>query len=904
MENENGFRSLFRYSADAQLLFDGEACIDCNDAALKMMGCTRKEELLGNRLNDHFPPVQPDGRPSLDKAKEIVAKALNKESCRFEWVYRRADGTDLSAEVTLTSISLNGEPALHAAVRERAGPNPVQWTLRENEPRYREFAELLPQTLFEMDVAGKITFVNNRGLEYFGYTREELEQGISLAQVIVPEDCARALDNTRRVLEGEQLASTEYMAVRKDGSRFPVIISSTAIMEGRKPVGLKGMVTDITKRKQAELRLQDSEAAIKSLLNASNDVAFLMDVTGTIIAANDVLARRLGREVDGLIGQNIFNLFPKELARARRLWAQKVVEGGGPVRFEDVSSDNRYFDSCVYPVFGPSGKVVRLAIYAKDITEAKHAVRALAESEARYRQLFDGVDTGIILRDAETLEFLDANRRFCEMYGYTLEELKRLPLGIFGAGESVEERRRRLIDQYRQVVKGSSRTFQLEATKKDGSTFWVEMNVRRITIGGRKCLLTVSQDVTQLRNAQEALKRSEEAALRLAQETGVIAEIGRVISSSLDIEEVYELFAEEVRKLVPFDLILVNLVNRQEAVMTTVYAAGMEVAGRKKGLVIPITGSVTEQMLRTGAPILFQPESIEEVQNRFPGLVLSFQAGLRSRLSVPLIARGEVIGSLTVWSAQQKAYGEQDIRLAQGVAGQVAGAIANAQIFRERKRVEEALRESEGSYRSLVETSPDAIFLHEEGRLLYLNPAAVRLFGADSADELYGKNAFDIVHPDDREAVRNRTELVMTTGVSAPLKEMRIVRRDGSTVDVEATAGVSYYRAKKVIQVIQRDITDRKRQEIELTLSRDDLEEVNRQLVEATARANAMAVEAELANAAKSDFLANMSHEIRTPMNGVIGMTGLLLETDLNEEQRRYAEIVRSQRRIAVGAPQ
>ena len=164
MENENGFRSLFRESADEQLLFDGEACIDCNGAALKMMGCTRKEELLGNRLNDHFPPVQPDGRPSLGKIKEIVAKALNKESCRFEWVYRRADGTDLSAEVTLTSISLNGEPVLHAAVRERAGPTPVQWTLRENEPRYREFAELLPQTLFEMDVAGKITFVNNRGL--------------------------------------------------------------------------------------------------------------------------------------------------------------------------------------------------------------------------------------------------------------------------------------------------------------------------------------------------------------------------------------------------------------------------------------------------------------------------------------------------------------------------------------------------------------------------------------------------------------------------------------------------------------------------------------------------------------------------------------------------------------------
>ena len=103
--------------------------------------------------------------------------------------------------------------------------------------------------------------------------------------------------------------------------------------------------------------------------------------------------------------------------------------------------------------------------------------------------------------------------------------------------------------------------------------------------------ITAISDITERREAEEARKRSEEAALLLAQETGVIAEIGRIISSSLDIEEVYERFAEEVRKLIPFDRILVNLVNSQQGTLTTAYSAGIEIEGRNQGRIFgPIGG--------------------------------------------------------------------------------------------------------------------------------------------------------------------------------------------------------------------------------------------------------------------------------------------------------------------------
>jgi len=146
------------------------------------------------------------------------------------------------------------------------------------------------------------------------------------------------------------------------------------------------------------------------------------------------------------------------------------------------------------------------------------------------------------------------------------------------------------------------------------------------------------------------------------------------------------------------------------------------------------------------------------------------------------------------------------VRLAQVVKR----GLAEAHMRREHRPSEEELRESEERYRCLAEVSPDTVAIHADGKIVYINSAGVKLLHAVDRSELIGKPVFDVVHPDFRELVHQRVHGAIEQGTVQPMTEEKFLCLDGSVIDVEVVSVPTTFKGKKAVQVVARNITDRK----------------------------------------------------------------------------------------------
>jgi PAS domain S-box-containing protein len=279
----------------------------------------------------------------------------------------------------------------------------------------------------------------------------------------------------------------------------------------------------------------------------------------------------------------------------------------------------------------------------------------------------------------------------------------------------------------------------------------------------------------------------------------------------------------------------------------------------------------------------------------WPGRLPQFSPNLiGAEVGLPLTSASQIVGVIGVaYSAgTEQKFGDNEIELLSRFAQLASIALDNARLYTavqqeliERKRVVEALGQSEVRYRRLIELSPEMIAVHSEGRFVYVNPAGLNLLGAENPEDLLGRPILDIVHPDYRDLVTTRVRQMQEVGEQVSLIEEKYVRLDGQIIDVEVTATPITYAGKQAVQTVVRDVTLRKQAEVEMQRAKEAAEEARRA--------------AEVANRAKSQFLANISHELRTPLNAIIGYSDLLRD---EAEEVNQPEFVSDLKKISKAA--
>jgi two-component system NtrC family sensor kinase len=280
------------------------------------------------------------------------------------------------------------ETALHQfhASRKRA-----KETLLSSEQRYRELAEFLPQVIFEVDTNGKIIYANQLAFKWFGYTPEDLANGLSVFDMVIPEDRETARTNFQNLLLGHRLPYSEYTARRKDGSSFDCGLYASVIMRDDQPIGLRGTVSDITERKLAEKALRHAEAKYRSMFENSIDAIFQTTPSGQLLTVNQAAADILGyqspEELISKINRHDHRLFV--MSGSRRELMQKLEERGAVKKFEFQAyrkdGSTVWLSENAWAVRDSRGSVLYYEGHAEDITEWK---RAQKEREMMGMQLY------------------------------------------------------------------------------------------------------------------------------------------------------------------------------------------------------------------------------------------------------------------------------------------------------------------------------------------------------------------------------------------------------------------------------------------------------------------------------------------------------------------------------------
>jgi PAS domain S-box-containing protein len=429
---------------------------------------------------------------------------------------------------------------------------PTEETLRHERNRAQLCLDVAAIIMVVLDKDGKITLLNRKGSEVLQYPDKTL-LGSNWFDTCIPERVRNGALVTFRQLMAGQLEPVEYFenpVVTRSGKERIIAWHSALLTDDEGNItGTLNSGTDITDRGRAEAALRESEERYRTLAESTTDVILIHDRNGAVLYGNPAGAAYIGIEPRSAIGKTQQELFSPEMIHKHTECLAEVFQTGQILETDGMyhlGGTDVWFNSRLIPLTDEHGQVTSVLSVSRNITDRKQAEEALKQAhdelerrvqertaeltdanqqlqrEVEERKAVEGIllhsrnelqtiynemVEGCSITDIETKRFVRVNSSFCQMLGYSEEELLATSVQDIHPPEEATN------DLWRfQQVAESQRSINENrpVLRKDGAIFYADITGRRILYDGRPCVLALFRDVTERRHAQEALRESEE----------------------------------------------------------------------------------------------------------------------------------------------------------------------------------------------------------------------------------------------------------------------------------------------------------------------------------------------------------------------------------------------------------
>jgi PAS domain S-box-containing protein len=451
-----------------------------------------------------FDIIHPD---SLAHCREIFAKVISgKPAHDIEAAFLAKDGRKILVEGNAAPRYIGDRVVATQGIFRDVTATKLK------EKDYQNIIHTTTDGFWIVDSTGRFLDVNNAYCALMGYSREEL-LNMSIRDIEAAEKPEETARHIRQIIEtGHARFETRHRC--KDGRIVDIEVSTT--YAGADDGRLFTFLRDITERKKAEAALADEATRRRILIDQSSDGIAILDEKGKMYEVNKRFAEMLGYTPKEALKLHVWD-FEAQLNRKQILeMIQTMDETGDHFETKHRRKDGTVFDveissnSAVY-----AGQKLIFSV-CRDITERKKAEATLAAEAIRHRILIDQSRDGIVVLD-EKGKVYEANLKFAEMLGYTPKEVRKLSVWDWEFQYPPEQ-----VAEMIRTVDETGDHFETRHRRKDGTIYDVEISTNGAIYAGQKLIFCVCRDITARKQAEAALKESEEKYKNLVEATSDI----------------------------------------------------------------------------------------------------------------------------------------------------------------------------------------------------------------------------------------------------------------------------------------------------------------------------------------------------------------------------------------------